>query len=68
LRFHTREEFKKCYFFLDTYFSELYTFDNCSTRVAGWTYRKGRIDTMAVKKAAKKAPAKKAAKKVAKKK
>jgi hypothetical protein len=63
-----QEEFGICDFFLDTYFLELYTFDNCSTRVAGWIYRKGRIDTMAVKKAAKKAPAKKAAKKAAKKK
>jgi hypothetical protein len=59
---------KKCNFFLDTLFSAFYTFDNCSTSVAGsMSHRKGRIETMATKKAAKK-PAKKAAKKAAKKK
>jgi hypothetical protein len=59
---------EKCNFFLDTPLAELYTFVNCSIRVAGsMSHRKGRIETMATKKAAKK-PAKKAAKKAAKKK
>ncbi len=51
------------HFFLDTQSRPLYTFRNCNNCVAV----KGRIDTMATKKAAKK-PAKKAAKKAAKKK
>jgi len=58
----------KCDFFLDTLFSELYTFVNCNKVLQSRCHiEKGRIETMATKKAAKK-PAKKAAKKAAKKK
>jgi len=51
-------------FFLDTVFHSLYTFRNCNNGVAA----KGRIETMATKKAAKKTATKKAAKKATKKK
>jgi len=53
------------HFFLDTLFRYFYTFGNCNERVAV----KGRIETMATKKAAAKKPAaKKAVKKATKKK
>jgi hypothetical protein len=67
---NSREMRSICYFFLDTYFPDFYTFDNCNTSAAGFDVHieKGRIEKMATKKAAKKAPAKKAAKKAAKKK
>ena len=60
---------QKCDFSLDTFFSDFYTFVNCNHVLQTRCHiEKGRIETMAVKKAAKKAPAKKPAKKAAKKK
>ena len=33
-----KKRFMICYFFLDTYFAEIYTFVNCSTSAAGKTH------------------------------